>query len=87
MTSKLNIAVAVWRNGIDNELYAFPLSNPWGEPAYPAIDDGQWVFEGVLQPGTSVAEVRPASGTLVRARGGRGQQATIRPLFAVVPYR
>lgn len=85
MVAKLNVAVAVWRNGCGDELYAFPLSSPPGEPACPAIDDGEWVFEGVLEPGTSVAAIRPAQNQEICARGGPGRNPTVRPLFAFVP--
>jgi len=87
MASRLNVAVAVWRKAGDRMVYAFALSSPGGEPAVWGIDEGGWVFEGVLQPGARVAEVRPAPGAKVRARAGRGHSTIVSPLFAFVPSR
>jgi hypothetical protein len=76
MASKLKVAVAVWRNRRDNHSYAFPLTDPWGGRAYPVIDDGDWVFECVLPPGTSVTDVRPDQGNRVFAKVAGRQMYT-----------
>jgi len=68
MASSLKVAVAVWRNQKDKHSYAFPLTDPWGGPAFPVMDDGDWMFECVLPPGTSATDVHPDQGNRVSAR-------------------
>jgi hypothetical protein len=65
--TKLKTPVVVWFNKDENQLYAFPLLDPWGGVAYPDIASGNWKEKWVLPRGTSVSKVQPDNGNRVRA--------------------
>ncbi len=63
--------LAVWRNKLDGELYAFPLGakDVWGDVINPppSVDeDGEWIENGTIQTGTDVSNVTLVKGKRVR---------------------